>query len=125
MKKYLFLLAFSINYLISMSFTQKLDQECERARVTNAQKRHIAIQCATQAWLQESQIPKPDRDIIQARYGQNVSVKKVPSMGNHIFSAYFVNYIDEYKRHRQDFINCIETDNGSRQLAVISINFVK
>lgn len=125
MKKYLFLLALSHHLLSSMDFTQKLEKECERAREINAQKRKIALQFATQAWLQESEIPELDKDVIQARYGQNVSVKKVSTSGNYRFNAYFVNFIDELNRQRQDFINCIDGANKSRELAVISINYVK
>ncbi len=120
MKYHLLLLGLTVNVISAMSFTEKLDQECERARQVNSQKRELYVQHAAQSWLVGNHIPEADRDIIHARYGESVSIQKVP-MGNQVFTAYFVSYTDDHKRNMQAFVNCISTEEGTKTLAVLSI----
>lgn len=122
MKKYLFLCALSTNFLYSINFLQTLELECACTRAKNRVRRLIAAQRDITAALGESQIPEADLNIIKSRFGLSASVRKVSSMGNEKFSAYFVGYIDELHRRRNDYINCIENNDGSKKLAVISIN---
>lgn len=124
MKYYLLLLPLTVNVISAMSFIEKLDQECERARAINTQKRNHALEVAAQNWLVASHIPQADRDIIYDRYGKSVSIQKVP-MGNQVVTAYFVSYTDVLQRNMRDFINCFNTEEGTKKLAVLSIRLMK
>lgn len=121
MKYNLLVLGFTVNVISGMSFTKKLDAECERAREINIRKRNLALEHAAQNLLIESHVPQADRDLICARYGNPVSIEKVPMRGNQIFTAYFVSYTDESKRSMRDFINCVSTQEGTKKLEVLSI----
>lgn len=121
MKYNLLVLGFTVNVISGMSFTKKLDEECEKAREINRQKINLALEHAAQNLLIESHVPQADRDLICARYGNPVSIEKVPMRGNQRFTAYFVSYTDESKRSMRDFINCVSTQEGTKKLEVLSI----